>query len=728
MKRCSATILPTAFFCFAAAAFGQTATPPPSSDETVVMDEFTVTTATRSAKAVDHIPGAVNLITSDDVQNELNVSEDATKVLEETIPGYSESRGSISVSGETLRGRTPLYLLDGIPMSTPLREGNAEGSTMIDNSLIERIEVVNGPSATEGLGAAGGIINFITKTAKADGNTINFDTAISSEFDNDDLGWRAGLNVTHKADGFDLVVGAAFVARPMDYDAHGRLIGMDANGTAEDTQDRDLFIKTGYDFGTNHSQRIQFMINRNDIAGNGNYHEVDGVRVVGNNNSPLGITDTAARGEPIGKAPSHIMQDLAAEYSNSGVLGGTLTAQFFQDREAIMFAGAIDPSKQDPTIAPIGTLADQSEVDAHKYGARTIFVRPDLVLTGLEGDVGVDYLHDMTQQDLALTNRVWVPPINYSSWSPFAQLEYDQGPITIRGGARYTEGTMDVSTYKTIYVENSETVQGGSVSYSQTVYNLGGVYRLPGGWSLSLSDSEGFQLPDVGLLLRSVNTPNQSVSHLADVQAIISTNHEASLTWRGKRGSFGVSVYDSYSALGSTLIFTAATDSVTLTRVPTDIKGLELTGEVLIVKGLTVTALFSDIHGKTAIAAGLPLNVDLGAANVAPKKLVEILNWKFLPEGTFHLTSTQLLTQNINLGVKSSTGSTLQENFEGYSLFDASVQYHTKWAGTWSIGVENLFNKYYLPYIDSEASSATTIIFYFAGRGRVVSLSISISF
>ncbi len=56
----------------------------------------------------------------------------------------------MSGSGETLRGRTPLVMIDGIPQSNPLRPTGREMHT-IDASMIERIEVIKGANASNGV-------------------------------------------------------------------------------------------------------------------------------------------------------------------------------------------------------------------------------------------------------------------------------------------------------------------------------------------------------------------------------------------------------------------------------------------------------------------------------------------------------------------------------------------------------------------------------------------------
>ena len=96
-------------------------------------------------------------------------------MLARTVPGYAESTQAMSNTGETLRGRIALRLFDGIPQTSPLRETNRSGS-FTDLGVVGRIEVINGPSASEGVGASGGIINYISKTPTVMGNQISMTT------------------------------------------------------------------------------------------------------------------------------------------------------------------------------------------------------------------------------------------------------------------------------------------------------------------------------------------------------------------------------------------------------------------------------------------------------------------------------------------------------------------------------------------------------------------------
>ena len=57
---------------------------------------------------------------------------------------------------------------------------------------------------------------------------------------------------------------------------------------------------------------------------------------------------------------------------------------------------------------------------SEKKGMRTSWTRPDLFTVGLELHVGIDVVKDKAEQRLALTDRVWVPPMNYTSIAPYA--------------------------------------------------------------------------------------------------------------------------------------------------------------------------------------------------------------------------------------------------------------------------------------------------------------------
>jgi len=243
-----ATLVPAAFAQQAAAA--PEPAPAKPKEEVLELEKLTVTTGYRSPKAIDQIPGAIKLISTEEVNHTALLTDDATAVLARTVPGYAPATQAMNNTGETLRGRVALRLFDGISQTTPLREGSRNG-TFTDMDIVANIEVINGPSASEGIGAAGGIINYISKSPTREGSEATLRTKFYSQGYNDSSGWRTGLNYMNKTGNNDIIFGAAFAKRGMAYDAHGRRLGMSQSGSTVDSDSKNLFIKAGHTFGEN---------------------------------------------------------------------------------------------------------------------------------------------------------------------------------------------------------------------------------------------------------------------------------------------------------------------------------------------------------------------------------------------------------------------------------------------------------------------------------------------
>ena len=130
---------------------------------------------------------------------------------------------------------------------------------------------------------------------------------------------------------------------------------------------------------------------------------------------------------------------------------------------------------------------------------RSSWTRTDLFTAGLELHVGLDVVKDETEQRLALTDRIWVPPMEYKSVAPYVQLSYDIGPVTISGGARREDGELSVNDYTTTFFRNRAFVEGGTLDYQEDMLNAGAIWRINSDWSVFASYSEGFTLPNIGI-------------------------------------------------------------------------------------------------------------------------------------------------------------------------------------------------------------------------------------
>lgn len=249
-----------------------------------------VVTATRSRSEEGKTPQRVTVITREQIEQQLAITDDPGQVLSNLIPSFSPSRQKLSNAGETLRGRDALFLIDGVPQSNPLRDSSRDSYT-IDLSMVERIEVIHGASAEHGLGATGGLINFVTR--RAEGGGISQSAGISVTIDDDlhseGLGNKLNYRISGQQGDWDFVAAATRQERGVFYDGGDRRVGIAYPGELQNSESYDLFGKLGYWIDDN--QNIELSLNHFDLEEGDDY-----VPVVGDRDA--GIPTSAERGTP----------------------------------------------------------------------------------------------------------------------------------------------------------------------------------------------------------------------------------------------------------------------------------------------------------------------------------------------------------------------------------------------------------------------------------------------
>src|SRR5439155_6403906 len=184
----------------------------------------------------------------------------------------------------------------------------------------------------------------------------------------------------------------------------GNRVGMNSSGSLMDTRTQNFFIKGGYNFGTDNEQRVTASLSNFNIKGKGNYIRVDGDRA-------KGIVTTSIPGTPVaGKTEFNDFQQGQLTYDHANLWGGALSLNLYYADQGMRYVAEVDPAKRDPVLAPTGI--EQSEIHSKKLGLRSAWSRADLAgVTGLELRTGVDLVRDEAEQRLALSNRVWTPPM-----------------------------------------------------------------------------------------------------------------------------------------------------------------------------------------------------------------------------------------------------------------------------------------------------------------------------
>ena len=96
------------------------------------LERITVSASTsRSPDSEAALPNTVTVITAEELRQQLTFTNDLSVVLANLVPAFAPGRQKLTSFGESLRGRQPLYLIDGVPQSTPLRDGSRDAHTMV---------------------------------------------------------------------------------------------------------------------------------------------------------------------------------------------------------------------------------------------------------------------------------------------------------------------------------------------------------------------------------------------------------------------------------------------------------------------------------------------------------------------------------------------------------------------------------------------------------------------
>lgn len=704
---------------FSAAGFAAepptTPKPDPANEEIITLEQLTVSAATRTEKLASALPVTTTVISGDSLQTQLAIANDLGQALAQSIPSHSPSRQKVTSNGESFRGREPLYLLDGIPQSNPLRAGKRESFT-VDPYFLEKIEVVHGSSAAQGLGATGGIINFVTVRApETDGfrGTLEISGTTSTRFRDEGLGGKVGASVAARRGGLSFVGGATLAHHPMTYDGEGRPIGVDnVQGDLIDSDAKSFFGKLRYDFSPRHSAEL--MLNRYDLEQNLSWIAVAG-------NRTTGLPTSSIRGHARGQPAENAVDSAALTFTDRELFDGELTINLFRQDFGATYGASDTPSTRNNfRVNGVPTL-DQSRVEARKWGARVTWVRNFSELGNLGLVTGFDYLSDETEQSLVLTNRSWVPLTTFADWSPYAQLEKRFGPITLTGGLRYEFAELQVDDFHTIESAGSTFVRGGNPSFSEPLFNLGATAKLSERVTAFGGYTQGFGMPDVGRVLRAINQPGTDVDDFLDLQPVVTDNWEAGVRLFGGSWKASASAFYSTSKLGSRLVANAA-GIYDVARERTEIYGLELAGDARLPHALgNLGGYIAVLEGKSDRDGDGALDRRLPGANISAPKIG--LHWDrtWSPRLTTRLQSLTVLGRSDPDGIPAG-------DFSGYTLVDLLATTPVA-GGTLSLGIENVFDRQYITYHSQTLTGGSANAFnLFAGRGRSLTLRYRFSF
>lgn len=689
-----------------------------------------VITGARTQLPATALPMTVDVLGGKELDDQIALSGSVVDALSARLPAFSPTREKLSGSGETLRGRSPLYAINGVPQSTPIRDGSRDGFT-IDPFFIDRVEVIYGSNALQGIGATGGVVNQVTVGAPrrdgVSGLALVQGTA-QDGLDGEALGGKVAGLVRYRGGAIDLSGGVAIERRGIFLDGAGRRIGIDSTqGDIQDSDSLSTFGRLGAQLSP--TTRIDLVANRFEMKGRGHYVTINGNRVTGQ-------PTTSGRGDPEGVPAANRAELLSASFTESDLGGGLLSAQAFFSRTRDTFGGSITGTFQDAKIAPIGTLFDQSVNNSRKIGGKLSYERP---LPGLEALTligGIDLLHDHTAQSLLATGRNWVPPSDFLSVAPFLQgnLRLLDGKLRLVGGLRYEKVKLSVADFTTLAFYGSRQVGGGKPSFDKVLGNGGIVIEPSAGLRAYASYAEGYSIADVGRILRAINVDGVDVDTFLSLEPVVSNNRELGVEWRRGPLTASASYWWSSSKLGSLLVRNP--DGIfDVARAPIEIEGLDLALDAKMpVRGLTMGVAYAKTRGRTDSNQDDKLDVDLDGSNISPDRLNLYSNFARGPFDA-RIAARFYLKRSFDLiavepGTPGQVASEQANGFKGYTLFDAAIAYRFGKSRV-SLSALNVADEQYITYFsDTRPATGSNISdsTYFAGRGRTFTLGLTREF
>lgn len=669
-----------------------------------------VVSATRQIETLDEVPSSITVLPVKLLKEQLQISSNLGDILGVAVPGLGFTTNRTQNLGQTLRGRRVLIMIDGIPQSTPLRDG-AKDIRALDPAIIERVEVIKGATAIYGNGADGGLINYITKKptgSKSFEGTTEVGTAFSAVRPSKTAGFFVSQLFSGKINKFDYVISGRHEESGLYRDSRGRVLSPEYG--MNDLRNWNAYAKLGYNFNENH--RLEFMYNYFRSVQNTDYIAQAGV--YGNFDSPTIGVKGSRPGEPEGTPYNH---NASLTYTANNFIRKTdLSANlYFQDYLTVI------------NYSDFFENNGQPENKSKKLGFRLNLDTPYQLNSVISGNViyGLDILSDKTDTHLT-DKRLVIPEMSMSNLAPYIQLKNMFGPnLVLKTGVRLENVNIDVPNYTTIgirnyvngtYVGGGIHVNGGDLKFEALMFNAGLRYSKWRAFKPFISFSQSFSVADLGLVLRAAkeNTVNNT-----SIKAVKANNYE--FGFLGHLGDFSYegAVYYSTSKLGASYVYIDGNPQIA--RSPEKIYGFELGVKYRVHSKVDVGANYSYVEGKREIG---DKKVYLGGDRINPPKLVTYVTVR--PTDNLSILAQMVSTSGrdrfdaVNGKYTYGTGP-----IKSCTLFNLSSSYTFNMKSTIRLGVENILNKDYYTVISQWQSNNMS---YVKGNGTRLTISFAQSF
>lgn len=710
-----------------------------------------VVTATRSSVSIAAVPGAVTVVGREEIEQQTRTTPRLGPVLAQAVPGLGAATENLSNFGQNIRGRAILVLVDGVPQSTS--RNVSRDFINIDPAMVERVEVVRGATSVYGNGATGGVINIITRRGESE--RLHLATDVSLEASLSRLGGAGlGPRVVQRASGrrgpIDFLASASASRTGALFDAEGDRVPPDPTGQGgfAETNNYDVFVKTGSAFGAHRAQRVEFSANH-FVSTQATDHTAD----YSINRLPAYQQKASVlSGLELEHQQGTVNTMLNAEWTHAGLLGSRVLAQAYLRDYETTFRPFDDRRYRTVTqTAPNGTTSMRREytggyvmqtyVDSRKHGGRLQAETPLVKRIAASVLWGADYTNETTAQPVHLYDSVafvqsngrvfartggakFVPPLDLRTLGLFAQFSVNPvSRLTLRGGLRHERAGVQVDDFTAL---NGVRITGGTLRFDPLLWNTGVVVALSDAVNAFGNYSEGFSLADIGLVIRNPPVGFTLGDRQAKPQQV--DQYEAGVRGSWARVQASATVFRNSSELG-----TSVGANLQVVRAPERVRGVEFTLDVQPRARWRLGGTYSWNEGEYWTRVGTDsVWAPLNTFRIQPPKFTAYVEHQTLPRWS---NRVQLLNSGARdrayeaflerPGINPATPAFGERRVTAYTVVDILSTIGVG-RGTLSVGVRNLRNTQYFPVVSQLMPVGN--VSYSAAPGATLSVGYSVRY
>ena len=697
------------------------------------MDDMVIT-ANRTATKIADIPGSVQVIDAEQVEQQMAGGMDFKDALSQLIPSLDGGSQGRTNYGQLMRGRSVLVMIDGVSLNSSRSVSRQFES--IDPFNIERIEVISGASAIYGAGASGGIINIITKKGTQDESGFSVQAGLKSGFNSDDLDRQLAASVQGGTETVDYRVSASLRQTDGFYNADDDQVLPDITQTSSQYIDQqDLMASIGVQLDD--EQRLELVAQYFKNEQDANKSASFGANYAGfSDPEQISVQD----GLVLAEQPATTRQLLNLQYSHSDVVGQSLYLQGYYRSEEMQFYPF-------PRIAGTNSTISASNQQTDVYGVKAAMVSA-LDEANTELVYGVDLSResfDSSQQYYDFTaaaasggliynptiNTGRYPEVDIDTAALFLQANTQlSDKLTVNGGVRYEYANANVGDFVAVTQQYlvaagalpyADAVPGGEADYSATLFNLGAVFDLNAQHQFYGNFSQGYDIPDPAKYYGYGSYDGSSLISGIDVagnkaDAIETDSYE--LGWRFDNNQLSTQVALYYSLSDKRITNSSRNLSVQVVDEKKRVYGLESAASYRINNQWLVGGNLHLVKTEKKTEGNWQ---DLEAYYASNNKLGAHIDW-----------TQDKLGLRLQANIIDDYTDGAERQLDGYTVTDL-LGHYTLPVGQLSFGINNLLNEDYQTLWSQKAQMlyarlTDPAVVTFEGRGRTYSVSYSLDF